>query len=455
MNYPWLPALERALDGRVIRRDDPDMVLANKQHAARLPFVPPALLVRCRSAEDVVRAVTSLRAAGQQYAVRSGGHCFADRSVAAPVVLDLAEMDEVRLEGELAILGPGVTAGAAVSALATAGRAIPTGGCIGVAIGGLALAGGFGFSGRRLGLLADRVRAMDVVLADGRAVRVTPESEPDLFWALRGGGCVGLAIVTALTIETAPLVAGVSAFGEWPIAEAAEVIRRWQDWAPDAADAVNIELTLFGPDRPEEPSIVRLHGGMAGEAAVIDGLERALGRYAAQVALTPLAPGPFAEHLVGLRDHRGELAWQPSYPFRQVGFQATRSHFFNQPFTADAIGDLIANLDRDRAWAQAREIELVPWGGAYARPAAPACFAHRAARLLVRHSGMAGAGSTPEARRAVATWAERSFATLDALGNGSAYQGYAEPASGDWLQRAYGSDRERLTEVKARFNPAL
>ncbi len=446
----YISQLTRSLDGRVIHPGDPEMAEVRKQFAARLPFSEPDLLVRCASPEDVARSVSILVAAERDFSLRSGGHCFADRSNASKVIIDLSQLKRVQVDGDHAAFGAGVTAGAAVDVLAPHGGSIPTGGCIGVSVAGLAMAGGFGYRGRQLGFLADRVRSFDVVLADGRFVQVSQSSEPELFWALRGGGVIGLAAVTELMLETAPSEGGMSFQGEWPLDKAVELIDRWQRWAPYAHAGCNVELTLAVGDVPDAEPLIRLHGGTTGDDA--GDMASALGPFSGDVEILRLPPEDLARYFAGRLDHRGALAWQPSYPYRDVGFQATRSHFFAQPMPRPNLADLVACASANRRYAQAREVEFIPWGGAYADPLSSACIAYRSAAILVRHTAMAGARSAAKDVAAAKAFATASFKTLAAEGIG-AYAGYAELDNSRWLEDAYGTCLHRLMEVQHRYDP--
>ena len=451
------PALARGMEGDLILAGDSRMVLAGKQYAARLPFVPPRALLRCRTVDDVRRALAFVAERRPPFAIRSGGHCFGDLSTSRGLVIDLAEMNGIAWQGRKLRVGPGATSGELSRALAARGRVVPTGGCPLVAIGGLALAGGFGFLGRRHGLTADQVVRMEVVLANGDVVEASAQSEPDLFWALRGAGAIGFGIVTGLTLTTRKLEPMTVLNGRWQLAEAPALIDAWQNWAPDAPGAVGLELGLVAPDLPDQPAFVELFGPVlgppAGAARQVEAVRRWLGALASGLQTWDLQPAAGADFVVGLLDHRTGPAWLPKRPYVGVGFQATRSHFFERPLGRAAITDCVAHFASGRRHAQHRELELVPWGGAYARDDGISCFAHRGARLLIRHSAFAGARSDVALRAHAAGWAAESFSTLAGEADGHAYQGYAEPKRKDWARACYGDAAARLAELRARFDP--
>ena len=279
--------------GDLLRPGDDDMIYVNKQHAAKLPFHRPRLLIRCKVLGDVRRAADILVERQIKFSVRGGGHCFADCSTACPAVLDLSGLTDVRLEGINAQLGGGVTAGTVSRELAKHGRALPTGGCMSVGVSGLAFAGGVGFSSRRLGLLADRLKAATVVLPGGGVITVDESHEPELLWALRGGGCLGFGISTSLTFSTADLTPGAACHAIWPLREAGEIIDVWQDWLTSGGNVAGLEVNLAMPDDLSEPGYVRLHGGVAGRPDDVE-------IYLKDLVKKPRSTFPRAPHLCSI-----------------------------------------------------------------------------------------------------------------------------------------------------------
>lgn len=457
MHDAALQELAHTLAGRIVLAGEPDMVLANKQHAAQLPLKTPRALIRCRTEQDVVASIDFLRAAGTDFSIRSGGHCFSDLSSSGDVQLDLSELSQIRMDRDLVRVGPGMLSGGLVAALIPHGLTVPTGGCPLVGFGGFALVGGFGFLGRKYGLATDRVASAKVVLADGEVVTADETSEPDLFWALRGAGTGGFGVVTELALRPVPLSQAIACFATWPIEAAEEIMEDWQRWSPKAAGNTNIELSLICPENPESSCYIRLYGMMFGNAEerheqVLE-LRRHLGSFSARLQTVELEPAMAALHAVGASTFRGEPAWLPSRPYRDVGFQATRSNFFASEIGRGRIQDLIRCLQSGRGYAEAREIELIPWGGAYARETRSSCFSHRGAALLMRHTGLTGARSTVETRQRVSRWAANSSLAVASESNGRVYQGYAERARADWRTAYYGTSYPRLRAIKARYDP--
>lgn len=141
-----------------------------------------------------------------------------------------------------ATIGTGVQLIDVYAGLAAHGATIPAGSCPSVGIAGVTLGGGMGLAGRAFGLTADNLRAAQIVTADGRRREVDGHSDPELLWALRGGGGGNFGIVTSLQFRVHRLPRSAAWFVvSWPWRSAEEALAAWQSWAPHARD----ELTLI------------------------------------------------------------------------------------------------------------------------------------------------------------------------------------------------------------------
>ncbi len=151
----------------------------------------PAVIIRVRDADEVARVISLARETGLPLAVRSGGHSVAGHSVAdGGIVLDLSDMRDLQIdvEGRTAWAEAGLTAGEYTNAAAAHGLATGFGDTGSVGIGGLTLGGGVGYLVRKYGLTIDDLLAAEIVTADGQLLHLNAKTNPDLFWAIRGGG---------------------------------------------------------------------------------------------------------------------------------------------------------------------------------------------------------------------------------------------------------------------------
>jgi len=366
-------------------------------------------------------------------------------------------MNQVKLENQSVRVGTGACAEHLCRTLASHGRVIPTGGCPWVAIGGLALAGGFGFLGRRYGLTADQIKRMQVVTTEGDIYEVSNENEADLFWALRGAGAAGLGVVTELVVRTRPLSEMTVCSGVWYLQDAVDLINQWQHWAPEASRNINLELNLDAPQSPEEAPYISLFGIILGDqvdrASRLREVRYLLGPLAKKLQTWTLRGNIAVDYLVGLLDHQLKESWRPKRPYRDIAYQFTRSDFFEEPLSIDAIRGCVARFEADRRYPQYRELELVPWGGEYARHNPFACFIHRAPRLLIRHTAIVGAHANQDLRDHAREWVDASQCTLQSHANGHTYQGYADLRLDNWTHAYYGDSYSRLQQIKHHYDP--
>ncbi len=185
-----LEAFEAELKGSIVLPGSVDYDEARQVQSAQYDR-RPALIVRAADAGDVARTVNLARESGLTLSVRGGAHSLAGYGTNdGGIVLDLGGMKGLLIDPEArtAWAQPGLTAGEYTVAAAAHGLATPFGDTGSVGIGGLTLGGGIGWLVRKYGMTIDSLLAVEIVTADGRQVTASPDSHPDLFWAVRGGG---------------------------------------------------------------------------------------------------------------------------------------------------------------------------------------------------------------------------------------------------------------------------
>src|SRR5690348_3727105 len=180
--------LAAAVKGRVVLEGDAGYDEARALYNAMIDK-RPAAVAYCIDEADVAAAIRIARERGLRIAIRSGGHNGGGLgSVDAGIVIDLSPMSSVTVDAGIARVGGGVLLKDLVTATHEHGLTVPVGIIGTTGVGGLTLGGGVGHLTRALGLTVDSLVAATVVLADGSIVQCDSEREPDLFWALRGGG---------------------------------------------------------------------------------------------------------------------------------------------------------------------------------------------------------------------------------------------------------------------------
>ena len=441
-----LRALRDAVRGPVLTPGDRGYGAAREVFNRRYAGVRPPAVVRARGAGDVRAAVRWAERFDVPLVARAGGHAYNGASTSRDaVVIDVRRLDRVAVAGAgsdalgraaLADLdrGPMVTAGPGVrlidlyARLSRRGLTVPAGSCPTVRLGGLATGGGMGLAGRGLGLTLDRVRAIDVVTADGELRRV--EGDDDLFWALRGGGG-NFGIVTALHLRARRVERAAWFRVSYPAASREEALAAWDDLAPDAPDDLTAIFTLTG-------------SGATAFGQFLGG-ERALRRIVAPLARVPgasLSAGrsPYLDlqrRWAGCAD--GGL---PACRRYEPSLFAASSMYVSKRLPAAGRRAFV-----DAAGTGATLI-LDAYGGAIGRVAPTAtAFVHRNVRFSVQILSYTSLGTARDRVR-------RARARIAPYGNGQAYQNYADPDLRNARRAYYGRNYERLVRVKAQVDPA-
>ena len=208
----------------------------------------PGLIARCADVSDVQNAVRAASEAGILTAVRCGGHSLAGFSTCdGGLVIDLSRMRQVTVDPEArrARIAGGCLLGSIDTATQKAGLVFPSGVVSHTGASGLILGGGTGWLTRRFGLSCDNVEGFTLVTADGSVVRANSKENPDLFWALRGGGG-NFGVVTEFEVKLHPLTSVVLAEGLTPEADIRSLLECWRDFMAEAPLDLkwNIDLRL-------------------------------------------------------------------------------------------------------------------------------------------------------------------------------------------------------------------
>ncbi|GII52748.1 oxidoreductase [Planotetraspora thailandica] len=276
--------LTSLLDGTLILPGDPGW---NAGRSAWQLAVDqrPAAVVRARSAADVAVTLEAARAYGLRVAPQGSGHNAAPLGpLDDTILLRTSEMSTVHIDAvrRRARVGAGAVWAEVTEAAAKHGLAGLSGTAADVGVVGYTLGGGLSWFARSHGLAANHVTAATVVTADGRILHVDAEHEPELFWAIRGGGG-GFGVVTELEFALFPITEVHAGAMYWPMEQAEAVLRRWRDWTATVPDSVtSIGRLLRFPPLEEIPQPFRARALVAVEAVA------QLDRQAADEVLAPL-----------------------------------------------------------------------------------------------------------------------------------------------------------------------
>ena len=366
------PQLALDLEGQLLTSEDTGYDEARTVFAAHIDR-RPALIARVAGPDDIARVIAHARQTGSELAVRSGGHSPAGHGVCdGGIVIDLSALRSFELDtaGRTAWAGAGLTAGAFTLAAGEHGLATGFGDTGSVGIGGITLAGGIGFLVRKHGLTIDNLLAAEIVTADGRLRRVDAQTEPELFWALRGGGG-NFGVVTRLKYRLHPVDTVVGGLLVLPATP--EVIAGFVAEAGAAPDELStIANVMSAPPLPFLPE--ELHGTPVVLAKLVHAGDPATARR--NLAPFRALAEPAADLLRPMR--YPELLPVEEWP---TAAMVTRASF------AGGLGlrqaeTILERIGESSAPMAACELRVL--GGAMARvPADATAFAHRHSRMMI------------------------------------------------------------------------
>jgi FAD/FMN-containing dehydrogenase len=449
-------SLAEAIDGAVVEPGSTEFDRIPPTFNARFHDRRPVAIVRCAGPEDVSEAIGFATRHGVEMAIRSGGHCFAGRSSTGGMVIDVGPMGSVSVSGDQATMGAGARLGEVYDALQVHGRTIPGGTCPPVGIAGLTLGGGLGILGRKHGLTSDQLVGAKVVLADGRILDCDEHHDEDLFWALRGAGAGNFGVVTSLVLQTVPAPEVTNFHAAWPFSHAARVIDAWQGWAPVAPDelAASLKVTASGEiDRPPAVDVFGAHQGTESGAAGL--LEELAARAGLDPASSSLALMSYPETRRYWADLGAEAKaeGEPVMADPAQPYLFARSEFFGRPLPAEAIEAVLDAFVRERIAGVTRELDFMPWGGAYNRVSPDAtAFVHRRELFQLKHATVVEEQGSIEGRDGAAGWVARSWRSVHPWGSGRVFPNFADPDLEGWADAYYGPNFPRLVRVKARYD---
>lgn len=450
--------LQSGIDGKVALPGSPLYERVRKPFNARFHEVQPRAIILCATPQDVVETILFLERHSLENAIRNGGHCFAGNSSSSGVIINVTAMNSVSVSGGVATVGAGTRLGAVYEALQKHNVTIPAGTCPPVGIAGLTLGGGLGILGRKYGVTSDLLIGAQIVLADGRILDCDENHNSDLFWALRGAGSGNFGVVTSLVFQTVP-VPGITNFHlAWPFHRAASIIEAWQRWAPSGPDELAASLKVTTPGYAERPPSVDVYGALIGtESDATDLFDELVVRSgseptsASSKQMTFLETRRFWAELGAEEARVGEDL--PSAEAQQA-YLFAKSEFFRRPLPSEAIAALVENFSPGRASGESRELDFMPWAGAYnrVRPDATA-FVHREELFQLKHSVTVNPNGLSSEKADARRWVARSWESVHHWGSGRVFQNFVDPDLENWTDAYYGTNYDRLVRIKAQYDP--
>jgi FAD/FMN-containing dehydrogenase len=437
--------IKSLIKGSILVSDDPGYEEARQVWNAMIDR-RPAVIVQCLQADDIPPVIRFARENGVELSIRGAGHNIAGNALCDNgVTIDFSRMKNVRVDAgkRRAYVEPGATLANFDEAVQAHGLATPVGINSTTGIAGLTLGGGFGWLTRKYGMTIDNLVSVDMITADGEKIRASQNENADLFWAIRGGGG-NFGVVTQFEFQLFPvgpeITAGLIVF---PFNQAKQILTSYRQFVDSAPEDLNVWVVLrkapplpFLPENVHGKDVVVLpvfYSGSAAEAEKWIAPLRAFGN-------------ALGEH-IGAQPY---VQWQKAFdPLLTPG---ARNYWKSHNFTelADGVLNSIIEFARKLPSPQC-EIFLGLIAGASNRVAPNAmAYGHRDAKFVLNvHGRWDEATDDPKC----IGWAREFFRASAPYASAGAYVNFMTAEEGDRIAAAYGSNYERLVEIKRRYDP--
>jgi hypothetical protein len=406
----------------------------------------PGLIARCADQGDVQNAVRAATEAGILTAVRCGGHSLAGFSTCdGGMVIDLSRMRQVRVDSDArrAWIAGGCLLGSIDTATQKAGLVFPSGVVSHTGASGLILGGGTGWLTRRFGLSCDNVEGFTLVTADSSVVRANSKENPDLFWALRGGGG-NFGVVTEFEVKLHPLTSVVLAEGLSRQADIRRLLAYWRDFMAEAPLDLkwNIDLRL-APHAKKVP--IELRGQPVASSSLVWTGDPEAGRPYLERALSMCSPDSVNSKIVSFIT----LQTMADSDFPHGRRYYTKSGYFTYlgDSTIDRMVEAVATIPSSET-----QIELAYLGGAAASVAAnETAFGDRSAPFIMN---LLANWSEASADAGNISWVRGLFNKLRPAMKPGVYINFMSGDEQDRVPEAYQERWDRMVAVKTYYDPS-
>ncbi len=457
--------LRRSFTGDVVLPGDAAYAQAKLLGNKTFDSVLPRAIAYCETPQDVRACLRFAQDHDIRVAVRSGGHSAAGYSITTGLVVDVSRLNRVAVGRSTVTLGPGAQGVDIVTTLTSSGLTAVTGNCATVCAGGYIQGGGIGPLARKFGVASDQLVSADVVLPDGRIGRCSADREPDLFWALRGGGGGNFGVVTGYEITPVSVARMVSFSLTWSWAHAAEVIAAYLPWLERAPDDLTANLTVMNQNAAPgtQPTVLVSGSWLGGDPASLDPwlneLVSAVGTRPASRAADDLTYHQAMMRMFGCGtktvDQCHRVGYNPEGMLERQGFVVARGRLLTGTMSSTAIGEALTAFQANPVAGQFRVMSWGGLGGQINRTARTAtAYVHRGAQHYFNFTaGLRTDAPTQEEKAAVESWTDGGFAVAERYGDGEGQVNFIDSRLPDWRRAYYGENYGRLLRAKHSYDP--
>lgn len=435
-------ALRPVFGGRMIQPADSGYAAAREIWNAAITK-QPALIAQCREAGDISAAVRVARELGLEIAIRGGGHNVAGTALTDNgIVIDLSGMKRYRIDSdartitaEMGLTWGEFDAATQLSRLGTPGGIVSTTG-----VAGLSLGGGFGWLSRLHGWTCDNVLSARMITYNGELVEASATVNPDLYWALRGGGG-NFGVVHSMKYRLHEVHHVTAGFLVYALHDAADVLAHCAEVMSTASDSVCLVIGIGPP-----PAIAAAAGRRVLRIALCDARPEAAGQHLASAIRSYRRP---------LFDHVGLMSYMNLQTMLDAGGVRGLGHYAKSHFLSGLSDEAISVLldHAGRCVSDRSRIVLHTCGGQSSRKdETDTAFGHRDAAYNLQIDSTWRIGDDPAAH---ISWARELFTAMTPFSTGGVYVNFlGEDADDAAVSSAYGAQRlRRLRLVKDQFDP--
>jgi len=444
MNSEVVGKLRQRFRGEIISPSDSGYDTARKVYNAMIEK-RPAIIARCTDVADVMAAVEFARENNLLTAIRSGAHNVGGLgSCDGGLVIDMSRMKGIHVDpkAKTVRVEGGCVWGDVDHATHAFGMAVPSGTVSTTGVGGLTLGGGLGHLSRPYGLTIDNLLEASVVLADGSFVRASADENPDLFWALRGGGG-NFGVVTSFLFRMHPAKIVISGVTFWPLEQTPQVMTTYREFIAQAPENISGFLAfLTVPPVPIFPA--ELHGKkVCGIVWCSLATEEEMNK----------ATKPMRSVGNPLLDHTGPMPFPTLQSLFDPLLVPGLQHYWRGDFLKNIADESIPKHLEHAAIMPTplSTVHLYPINGAVHRVGkGDTAFSHRDVLLA---EVIVGLDPDPANKEKITQWCKDYFDALHPYATGSTYVNFMMEEGAARAKAAFGENYARLTQIKKKYDP--
>jgi len=439
------------LKGRWIRQDEMGYAMAAWPNNARWAGVRPLAIAMCLDEDDVRKSIYWARQNNRPFAIRSGGHNYAGFSTTTGLLIDVKPMNVVTPDWDkgTVVVGGGASNQDVANALRSRLLAVPSGRCPTVGTSGLVLGGGWGFGATHSGLTCDSLIATDVVLASGTKVTASATNADDLFWAVRGGGGGNFGVHTSFTFKLVE-VSDVTTFNiVWQPGKQVELMMSLQKMQLDNPKTISTRTKVRPREKGAKPKLTDL---VVETLGLYWGNERQLREILADTFKIQQPPRESTEiyEMAYWRARDYLLTDDP------VGMYDLKSSYVEKSLGGEALETMLYWMTQWPGGSLRQDnmgILFAIGGEVKEKPADATAYVHRNSNYIFEMEMAWAPIDDDYVVAAQADWLNKYYNAMQDYVQQRSYVNFPNRDLSNWERKYYGSNLERLSEVKSKYDP--